>query len=108
MSSFAERFKSEFFKFHQPEWQRRMPRRLRLAAQWQFGTFPLTALVMLVTGNFAFSALSAGFSGFLFLFTGGWSLNERFKHPVPWWGFVMVVSATGFFCVVGGIVKSCG
>lgn len=95
MSWSTKRFMSEFFRFHQPQWQRDLPRRLRLAAQWQFGTIPLAAIVLLAVGQFGLAAILAGFSGFLFLFTGGWSAGERLKSPIAWWGTVILFSGMG-------------
>jgi len=100
MSGFAKRFMAEFFRFHQPQWQRAMPRRLRLAAQWQFGTIPLAAIVLLASGAFGLAAMLAVFSGFLFLFTGGWSAGERIKSPIGWWATVILFSAMGAVSVV--------
>ena len=96
----TRRFISDFFTINRPAWQREIPRRLRVAAEWQFGTVPLMAAISLFRGDFVGALVMASISAILFIFTSGWSPGRRINSPLLWWVFVLATSTVAAFTLV--------
>ena len=88
---------------HRPPWQERLPRHLRLAAEWQFGTPALLALVQILKGEFAGAFFFLMMTTFCFFFLAGWYEERRINSPYAWWGFVDLLAAGGAVATVGSI-----
>jgi hypothetical protein len=95
--------RSFWLTFHRPPWQEQLPRHLRFAAEWQFGTLPLAALVMLFRGVFAATAALVIASVFCFTYLAAWREDRRINSPYLWWSFVILVTALGLLILVGSI-----
>ncbi|MGH8906308.1 MAG: hypothetical protein ACRD0K_07300 [Egibacteraceae bacterium] len=91
----APRPRSSWFTFHRPPWQQRLPKRLRLAAEWQFGTLALIASMALLRGEFAAAGFFCLMSLFFFTFFAGWVESRRINNPYAWWAAVIFISAGG-------------
>lgn len=98
MSEIGQR--SGFFTINRPEWQARLPRGLRTAAEWQFGTWIVFAVLATIQGELIALPMSLAFSFFLFLLLSGWSEGKRFNSPVTWWVAVVGFSLLAAFGAV--------
>jgi hypothetical protein len=93
--------RSSLFTINRPEWQSNLPRGLRIAAEWQFGTVILAAILSAIRSGELLIVPAAVFGSFvLFLLTSGYFENRRINNPVLWWTFVIFVSAIGAFAIV--------
>jgi hypothetical protein len=95
--------RSFFLTLHRPLWQEQLPPRLRLALEWQFGTFLLGAVVLVFRGQFALAGLLVLLSIFLFAFLAGWVESRRINSPYLWWPFAILVTLMGFGLLIGSI-----
>lgn len=94
----SKRLKSSLFTINRPEWQANLPRGLRIAAEWQFGTLILAAILSAIrTGNVLLIPVAVLGSFVLFLLTSGYNENRRINNPLLWWAFVILVSSIGAF-----------
>lgn len=92
---------SRIFGPHRPDWQERLPRQLRVAAECLFGSFVLAGAVSAVrTGRP--EAIPAGIFGtaLAWLFLTGFREDRRIESPVLWWAMVILLSAIGFSVAV--------
>jgi hypothetical protein len=95
---------SSFLTFHRPAWQEQLPKGLRLAAEWQFGTLLLVALVQLLKDEFAGAFFFVMMSVFFFTFLAAWREDRHIKSPYVWWLVVGLLSAMSAVTVVGLIL----
>jgi len=93
---------NEFLRINRPPWQERIPTRLRIAAEWFFGVFPLTSLVLLFRAELIGAAVGMGVAVALFLFTAGWSPGRRINNPTLWWIWVISMTLLGFVAMIIG------
>lgn len=97
----ARRPPSGFFTLSRPEWQQRLPRKLRIAAEWQFGTWFATSFLLLLRGELMGAAIGVGFSAMVFLMlTGGLQPSWRLETPLGWWAVVVLFTMMGALGVV--------
>jgi Na+-driven multidrug efflux pump len=90
------RRRSTFFTLHRPDWQANLPRGLRIAAEWQFGTLVLAALVgAFRDGEIMFIPMALALQGFWFLFLTGFREDRRINSPVAWWALVVFLTCFG-------------
>jgi hypothetical protein len=88
--------KDTFFTLHRPPWQERLPRGLRLAAEWQFGTLILGSILGTLRGGELYGLLlGPAVSGILFLLLAGWREDRRINNPIVWWAIVILLSGIG-------------
>jgi hypothetical protein len=99
MGQVRHRRRAPFWTINRPAWQAGLPPTLRIAAEWQFGTWILLAIVGAVRGELLALPAGLGFSFFLFLFLSGWSESRRINTPVLWWAFVLGMSLLPAFSV---------
>jgi len=96
MARISNFIKDTFFTLHRPAWQERLPRGLRLAAEWQFGMWILLPIVATFMGGDLLGAvLGIALSGFFFLMLTGWREDQTISNPVGWWSLVLALSALG-------------
>lgn len=81
-----------------PPWQQRLPNRLRVAAEWQFGTPIALALVCLIRGVLPGAAVFLFLGGFWYLFLTGWHEGKMITNRLIWWPTVLFLSV-----IQGGI-----
>ncbi|MGH9042029.1 MAG: hypothetical protein ACRDZ3_17555 [Acidimicrobiia bacterium] len=87
-----------FFSLNRPEWQETLPRPLRIAAELQFGTLVLAAVVgAILDGNIIGIPMALGFTGFMFLFLTGFREDRRINSPAAWWAVVILIAGLGLF-----------
>ncbi len=93
---------TRIFGPHRPEWQERLPKGLRIAAEWQFGTLVLAGIVsMVTTGNLLAVPVAFGISAMGWMFLTGFREDRRLESPVTWWAAVIFFSAIGLLVAVG-------
>jgi hypothetical protein len=68
------RRRSAFFTINRPEWQANLPRALRIAAEWLFGTLIIGGVQYAIrTGELVGIPMGVFISFVIFLFTSGWN-----------------------------------
>lgn len=88
---------SRTFGPHRPAWQEQLPKGLRTAAEWLFGSLVLAGIVSAVrTGNLAAIPVTIGVSVLVWMFLTGFREDRRLESPITWWAAVVVLSAVGF------------
>lgn len=89
---------------HRPEWQEGLPKGLRTAAEWLFGSLVLAGIASAArTGNFAAVPVAFGVSAVAWMFLTGFREDQRLESPRTWWTTVVLLSAVGFL-VAGSLV----
>ncbi len=97
--------RSAFLTINRPEWQANLPRGLRIAAEWQFGTFILASILAATrTGEFVGIPVSLAFSFIMFLILSGWAQNKRVNSPIVWWTIAIGFGLLGALGIVVLIV----
>jgi len=89
------------FRGDRPEWQENLPRGLRLAAEWQFGTVILASLIGAIRGDLVGLPVGLFASFMVFLFLSARAGSRRIDTPGLWWALVIVLSTLGAIGVIG-------
>lgn len=100
----ARRPRSRVFTINRPEWQTNLPRALRIAGEWQFGTMILVGIVVAIRmGNIV--AIGGGFvpQFLMFLILSGWAENKRINSRVAWWALSIGIGLMGAVVLLGVI-----
>jgi hypothetical protein len=96
------------FTINRPEWQANLPRGLRIAAEWQFGTIVLSSIIGSIRGDLVGLPVGLFISFILFLFLSGWAESRRINSPGLWWAVVITLSLLGALAVVGVVTVDPG
>lgn len=92
-----------FFTINRPEWQANLPRGLRTAAEWQFGTVILASVIGGLRGDLVGLPVGLLVSFILFLFLSGWVESRRINSPGLWWIVVITLSLIGALGLIGAL-----
>jgi hypothetical protein len=99
---------TSLFTINRPEWQANLPRGLRIAAEWQFGTIVLSSIIGSIRGDLVGLPVGLFISFILFLFLSGWAESRRINSPGLWWAVVITLSLLGALAVVGVVTVDPG
>ncbi len=102
------RHRSALLTINRPAWQASLPRGLRIAAEWQFGTVILSAIIGAFRGDLVGLPVGLLVSFVFFLFLSGWAESRRINSPGLWWAVVIVLSLLGAGGVVGVVLVDPG
>lgn len=96
----TKRPRPSFFTINRPPWQEALPRGLRMAAEWQFGTIILFSTIAAIRGDLTALPVGGGVSLLFFLLLSGWAEGKRINSKVAWWAVVIGISLLGAFVSV--------
>jgi hypothetical protein len=94
------RVRSRLLTINRPAWQANLPRGLRIAAEWQFGTLIVASLLGAVrTGDYATTPIGIFTSIIFFLILSGWAENKRINNKVAWWALSIGLGLGGALAI---------